>query len=120
MITAAGEISSDLTEGEERQIERNQRVASGEEKKAGAEESDDWEDIDCDDGDMAQVEEAGEEEEKDTDPKEETKSASDFDIIDGDSSVVSGTGEPSSSSFSLIEGGAQSSNVTADNKTESF
>jgi len=53
MITEAGEVSNEINEDEERKIERNQRAATGEEKKAGAaEESDDWEDIDCDDGEM--------------------------------------------------------------------
>ena len=36
MITEAGEVSNEINEDEERKIERNQRAATGEEKKAGA------------------------------------------------------------------------------------
>ena len=62
MITAGDDdLEADNTEAQERQIERNQRMAtapgSSEEGKARGddEESDDWEDIDCDDGEIEEI-----------------------------------------------------------------
>ena len=58
MITA-GDQSSDQhvnTNEEEHKIERNQKMAEElENPMEGNDESDDWEDIDCDDGEMEDV-----------------------------------------------------------------
>ena len=101
--------------------------ASSEENKAdGDEESDDWEDIDCDDGEIEAVEEVNsDEEEGSSEPSnnsnmmQQEDSKSDFVIIDG----ASGSGQqPSSSSFSLLDSrtGQSKSGITSAEKTESF
>ena len=99
-----------MTAVQERQIERNQRMAAageeGKTNKADGESSDDWEDVDVSDGEMEQVEEvASEEEEGSSEPssnfsnnREESKSTG-FTII----TTGNDGGQPSSSSFSLID-----------------
>ena len=58
MITAAGEENSDNSDAE-REIERDQRMAV---KGNSGDESDDWEDVDVDDGEMEAIEEVDGEE----------------------------------------------------------
>lgn len=131
MITAGDESEQPMTAVQERQIEKNQRLAAAGEGggSAGQDEevsSDDWEDVDCADGEMEEVEEVGSDEEEgssepssqsNTQAEEEGKS--EFTIINGTS--ASDAKPPSSSSFSLIDSKAMSSNVNESaNKTESF
>lgn len=108
MLTAPEDLDVPIDAKEERQIERNQRMASKKgsssaSKNDGAEESDDWEDVDVDDGDMEDVEEADSEEEDsaETPSLEESKSSGFV--------VVGSEQEPSQSSFSIIDSKAKDS-----------
>ena len=111
MITA-GEQSSD------------QHVNTNEENKLenpmeGNDESDDWEDIDCDDGEMEDVEEVNSDQERSSDT--EDQKSSDFVVLSENSSSAKGQEQqPSTSSFSIIKTQAQSSNQNEEEKTESF
>lgn len=88
---------------------------------ANEEESDDWEDIDCDDGAVENLEEVPEEEdeEKDSSATQSEESKSGFVVLQGNSSLgASDAAKPAeasaSSSFSVIKSGTQG------DKTESF
>ena len=90
MLKAAEEAEN--KEEQERKIEKNQRMAASGDADVSAppiegqdEESDDWEDIDCSDGEMEDVEEVASEEEDSSDPpSEESKS---FVVLQGNSNL---------------------------------
>ena len=121
MITAGGEDSKSSTFSavEERKIERNQRMVDGGNDKnyndvieANDSGSDDWEDVDCDDGEsMEDVEEANEcEEESSEQPSGTTESE---ESSSGFVNVTGGAGRAgeSSASFSIIDSKAQTSSI---------
>ena len=111
MITAGDSSDQDkFTAKEERKIERNQRMANKDETapiEANDSGSDDWEDIDCDDGEMEDVEEANEEEEESSEPSKDTSEASsEFVVVKSEENA-----EESKASFSIIDSKAQSSSM---------
>ena len=111
MITAGDTSDQDkFNAKEERKIERNQRMANKDETapiEANDSGSDDWEDIDCDDGEMEDVKEVNEEEEVSSEPSKEVSEASSEFVVVGSG----GNGEGSKASFSIIDSKAQSSSM---------